>query len=327
MVNPTLRPAAPEVEPASAPGGAGHSGAGPDVIEIGTPRRRRSLLVRWPAAVAGATHRWATRPLGRLVLPGLLIAVLVGATGTAGAYLVPATALPSPPAPPASQPVEAPTTVAPDPGNLPTALPTATAAGIPGAPAREAAKLAPWALPLSTRLQVPPTALEAYGYAQWVLEQTQPGCRLSWTTLAAIGRVESNHGYAGGATLTPDGRAFPPIVGPALDGQGGRRLITDTDAGALDNDARYDRAVGPMQFIPTTWRSWATDADGDGMSDPHDVDDAALAAAKYLCADNRDLSVAGSWWQAVLSYNNVQAYADSVFETANRYGQLSRDTP
>jgi hypothetical protein len=292
---------------------------------------------RWPGVIVGAAARmsrrvghWSGRPIGRLVLPAVLLLLLVGATGTAGAYLIPATSRPSE-APaaaddPAGDPGGPPAVPGgPDQGGEPTGIPTTAAPG-GVAPGREASKLAPWAAPLASRLQIPQPALEAYGYAQLVMEQMQPACRLSWTTLAAIGKVESNHGRSGGATLTADGQAYPPIIGAPLDGQGGRKLIADSDRGMLDNDSTYDRAVGPMQFIPQTWQSWAEDADSDGTRNPHDIDDASLAAAKYLCGNGRNLSTA-AWRDAILSYNNVGAYADQVYETANGYGRQSRNTP
>jgi membrane-bound lytic murein transglycosylase B len=166
--------------------------------------------------------------------------------------------------------------------------------------------------------------MQAYGYAELVLSRTTPGCRLTWTTLAAIGRVESGHGSANGAVLRTDGQAQPPIIGLPLDGQGGRMRIGDTDRGQTDGDQQFDRAVGPMQFIPTTWAESGADADGDGAKDPNDIDDAALAAGNYLCKGNRDLSTSEDWWNAILSYNDVQRYAQDVFNFANDYGVRSR---
>lgn len=166
--------------------------------------------------------------------------------------------------------------------------------------------------------------MQAYGYAELVLAETNRSCGLSWTTLAAIGFVESRHGQANNATLGADGRAVPEIIGLPLDGQGGRMRIADTDRGELDRDTTYDRAVGPMQFIPTTWQEVGTDADNDGRKDPHNIHDAALAAGIYLCKGNRNLTIPGDWWNAILSYNNVRPYAQDVFNTANRYGQASR---
>jgi membrane-bound lytic murein transglycosylase B len=79
-----------------------------------------------------------------------------------------------------------------------------------------------------------------------------------------------------------------------------------------------------MQFIPSTWNKYAADADGDGVADINNINDAALAAAHYLCAGNRNLSLPGDWWAAILSYNAVQAYAQDVFNAANDYGVRSR---
>jgi membrane-bound lytic murein transglycosylase B len=124
--------------------------------------------------------------------------------------------------------------------------------------------------------------------------------------------------------LGADGSVQPPIFGLPLDGKGGRQEIRDTDQGAIDKDTTYDRAVGPLQFIPTTWLAFKVDADNNGVEDPNDIDDASLAAATYLCQGGRDMSKADAWWDAILSYNAVRPYAQKVFEAANDYGQRSR---
>jgi membrane-bound lytic murein transglycosylase B len=157
-----------------------------------------------------------------------------------------------------------------------------------------------------------------------VLNARKPACTLRWTTIAAIGKVESNHGRVGASTLGTDGRALPPIIGPALDGKGGRAKVADTDAGALDNDRAWDHAVGPMQFLPTTWRSYAIDADSDGIVDPNDVDDAALAVASKLCEANKDLSQAANWTAAIKTFPDLSTKLQEVFDAANLYGQKSR---
>jgi hypothetical protein len=315
-----------------------------------TARRRRRVpfahAVRLPppreAAVtaARATRAWARRPSGRLTLPGIFLLALVAATAAAGALLVPAAV--RAPRPVAVDASVAPTVTAgplapsgplngvPQPtGPLPTGpLPTG---GMPTGPAggpvlggRPSDALAGWAQQVSAKVGVPAVAMQAYGYAELVLAQTNRSCALSWTTLAAIGQVESGHGAANGARLGQDGKALPKIIGDPLDGRDGRMRIIDTDRGAMDGDATFDHAIGPMQFIPTTWQEIGVDADRDGVKDPHDLDDAALAAANYLCKGGRNLSIPGDWWNAILSYNDVRRYAQAVYDTANRYGQASR---
>jgi membrane-bound lytic murein transglycosylase B len=189
---------------------------------------------------------------------------------------------------------------------------------------RPADALAGWAQGVGTRVAIPVVAVQAYGYAELVAARTAPNCHLSWTTIAAIAKVESAHGSANGAVLGADGSVQPPILGLPLDGKGGRQLIRDTDQGAVDADTTYDRAVGPLQFIPATWNEMKVDADNSGSTDPNDIDDASLAAALYLCKGGRDLSRADAWWDAILSYNAVRPYAQKVFDAANEYGQRSR---
>ncbi|MEU8264175.1 lytic murein transglycosylase [Micromonospora sp. NPDC048999] len=291
-------------------------------------------------AAARATRDWSRRPAGRTTLGGLFLLALVATTAAAGALLVPA-AVGGPVAVDAT--MTGPAGV-PEGGALPGSTDTATGtptdlatgtpppdAGQPTGPVvgaaptgRPADALAGWANGLSGRTGIPVIALQAYGYAELVLQQTQPGCHLSWTTLAAIGYVESRHGSANGATLRPDGVAAPEIRGDPLDGRNGRARILDTDQGRLDGDTVYDRAIGPMQFIPSTWQEIGADADNDGIKDPHNINDAALAAGQYLCKGGRNLTVPGDWWGAILSYNDVRRYAQDVFDKADEYGRLSR---
>src|SRR3954454_15357653 len=103
---------------------------------------------------------------------------------------------------------------------------------------------------------IPNVALNAYRVAAARMTNSSPDCGIDWSLLAGIGRVESNHGRFGGASLNPDGTSTPQIKGPPLDG-GQFAFIRDTDGGAFDGDSSVDRAVGPMQFIPSTWRATA----------------------------------------------------------------------
>lgn len=265
--------------------------------------------------------RQSRRPAGRLTTTGVTLALLVAAAGAAGALLIPslvgakAAAVPTP-----SASSEAPASAPPSPSFAPT--PSATPASSPVA--RPAAAFHRWAEATSAKVGVPVTALEAYAYAEWVVTSTRPSCKLRWTTLAAIGKIESDHGRAKGAKLGDDAKALPPIVGPALDGTKNTKKINDTDAGTLDFDKKWDHAVGPMQFIPATWVTYAVDADNDQLADPHDLDDSALTAAYYLCAPGKDLTVVANWKSVVLSYNNVGVYLQKVYDTAQAYGRSSQ---
>ena len=178
-------------------------------------------------------------------------------------------------------------------------------------PADAAARIA-WAAEREGTTGVPARVLVAGAGAEAAARTELADCGLSWVTLAGLGRVESNHGRYGGAVVDAAGRPSAPIRGPELDGTAGNREIRDTDGGRLDGDTTYDRAVGPLQFIPTTWARFGADGDADGASDPDDLDDAALAAARYLCADERDLRRGDDWRAAVLAYNRSQAYVDRV---------------
>ncbi|WP_353827765.1 lytic transglycosylase domain-containing protein [Agromyces sp. SYSU T0242] len=174
-----------------------------------------------------------------------------------------------------------------------------------------------WLSSVSAATGIPERALSAYALAHVAIAADRPDCGIDWTTLAAIGSVESGHGSHGGAQFDERGVARPTILGPALDGDG-VAAIRDTDGGALDGDTTWDRAVGPMQFIPPTWQQWGADADGDGVADPSQIDDAALTAARYLCASGPMTSAEG-WRAAVFSYNHDSDYVDKVATIASGY--------
>ena len=166
---------------------------------------------------------------------------------------------------------------------------------------------------------IPAAALAAYQRAETVINSADESCNITWQLIAAIGRVESNHGRHGGNVLDNDGVATPGIYGPALDGQANTKAISDTDAGVYDNDTQWDRAVGPMQFIPSTWQVVGVDADDDAARNPQDIDDAALAAAVYLCSGDGDLSTVAGQRAAVYRYNHSDAYVDLVLKIMNAY--------
>jgi murein DD-endopeptidase MepM/ murein hydrolase activator NlpD len=101
---------------------------------------------------------------------------------------------------------------------------------------------------------------------------------IPWQVLAAINKVESNFGRN---------------MGPSSAG-----------------------AVGWMQFMPSTWERWGVDANGDGVADPWNADDAVYAAARYLAASGGQSDLYG----AVFSYNHADWYVKEVLDLARLYG-------
>ena len=165
---------------------------------------------------------------------------------------------------------------------------------------------------------IPSAALEAYRRAETLLSTADKNCKLPWNLVAAIGRVESNHGRSNGNALTADGLAKPGIYGVPLNGIGVAKIL-DTDRGAFDKDTVWDRAVGPMQFIPGTWSSAGIDSDNDGKKNPQDIDDAAAAAGVYLCAGSDDLSTDPGARSAAHRYNHSDSYVDLVMKISAAY--------
>ncbi len=277
----------------------------------------------------GLAERWRRRglrppmPAGRQTLPLALagIAVIAAASTTASAARVttPAEAAPLPVTMDhAQQPVSPPFLPPAGPTTGP-ALPGTPAGGTPGgggAGGESASEFAANGIPV--------VALEAYQAAARRMSEEDAGCGVPWSLLAAIGRVESNHGRFAGATLLQDGRSDPPIVGIPLDGRPGVARIGDTDGGRHDGDTTFDRAVGPMQFIPGTWALFAVDGDGDGKADPFDIDDVALAAARYLCQAGGDLRTDAGLRDAVYSYNRSDDYVRLVLALAAEYARGAR---
>jgi len=168
-----------------------------------------------------------------------------------------------------------------------------------------------WAATTASATGIPERAVLAYAGAALSKAASAPACRLSWTTLAAIGKAESDHGRHGGSSIGADGTVTPPIYGVALDGNG-VALVPDSDGGTIDGDAAADRAVGPMQLIPQTWRNWHTDANGDGVEDPQNIEDAVMATTNYLCRASTALDTEGGWRAAISAYNSAPSYVAKV---------------
>lgn len=175
-----------------------------------------------------------------------------------------------------------------------------------------------WLTESAGRTRIPERALQAYVAAGTWAATNRPNCGLGWNTIAAIGLVETNHGRYEGSEIKPNGDLSQPIIGAQLDGGAGVANIPDSDNGRLDGDDEYDRAVGPMQFIPDSWNRHGMDGNGDGKRDPNNIDDAAMTAASYLCASGA-LGTAAGWERAILSYNNSLDYVERVYRSAMTY--------
>ena len=160
--------------------------------------------------------------------------------------------------------------------------------------------------------------LDAYVKAATAMFFERPTCALRWAALAGIGRTESGHGTFGGAVVRADGEVTRAIIGIPLDGTNGTAVIPDSDGGVLDGDLEFDRAVGPMQFIPTSWQALGRDGNGDGRADPQNMYDSALAAANLLCRTG-PLDSDDGLRRAFLRYNNSQAYATQVLDRTRGY--------
>ena len=161
---------------------------------------------------------------------------------------------------------------------------------------------------------IPPVLFSAYLTAEANARMIAPDCVVDWPIVAGIWKVESNHAITGGRTITPDGNVTPPIYGPTLDGSTpGTAVIPDSDNGMLDGDTTWDRAVGPAQFLPGSWRAYGQDANRDGVADPQNVHDAALGTVAHLC-----LTAPGDYTNpidlaaALRRYNNSETYVTTV---------------
>ncbi|MEW9534150.1 NlpC/P60 family protein [Microbispora sp. NPDC049125] len=123
---------------------------------------------------------------------------------------------------------------------------------------------------------IPPDYLRLY-------QQAGQAYGIPWQVLAGIGKAESNHGRGDGAGI----RAGANLAG----------------------------AMGPMQFLGTTWKTYGVDGNGDGRTDVYDPADAIPSAAKYLKASGAP----GDLYRAVWRYNHADWYVRRVLAFAREY--------
>ncbi|RSN22687.1 hypothetical protein DL990_36845 [Amycolatopsis sp. WAC 01416] len=259
------------------------------------------------------TDRLSARHRTAFALAGGALAVLPAVTASAGPDTPIAATKPSAPQnqaaawqPPAGTVPE----IAVD-GSLPEP-PNPDPLIVPGGTGNVGGSFAP-----SGALGIPASMMKAYKNAADILAKELPGCHIDWALIASIGRIESNH--ARGGYVDAKGDTLEPIRGPQLNGAGPFAAIPDTDGGKYDGDAVWDRAVGPTQFIPSTWKGYASDGNGDGESNPNNIYDATLGSGRYLCSGGVDLTSEQTQRVAVYRYNHSLSYVDTVIRWAVAY--------
>ncbi|MFE9454896.1 NlpC/P60 family protein [Streptomyces sp. NPDC006739] len=174
---------------------------------------------------------------------------------------------------------------------------------------------------------IPPRMLAAYKKAVQQVAQYVPRCQgMRWPILAGIAKVESNHAL--GRSIAANGDIRPKIYGVLLNGTGAggnTTVVPDTDGGKWDGTSQGDRAVGPFQFLPSTWKSVGKDGNGDKVADPHNADDAALGAAVYLCGSGGDLTKRAQLRAAIFQYNHSGEYVATVLGWIDQYTAAAKD--
>jgi membrane-bound lytic murein transglycosylase B/lysophospholipase L1-like esterase len=190
-------------------------------------------------------------------------------------------------------------------------------------------------------LGIPEHAARAYAQAMVEIAEIEPQCAIDVAYLAGFGAMESGHGTVAVSTDTgtPDGPAphaparwdpltgesTPAVRGMLLDGGGAGGNVTPhpNDLSPADRhfyrqDEAHLRAVGPTQFLPATWETVRDVADGnaDGVADPFNYYDGALATAVKACRDGNGLARESDRRQAALAYNGAGWYADGVLSRA-----------
>ncbi|KFU78544.1 Cell wall-associated hydrolase, NlpC family [Amycolatopsis lurida] len=167
-----------------------------------------------------------------------------------------------------------------------------------------------WVSKTSGWLDIPLRAMTGYAKTTVALSKETPGCRLSWVTLAALGKIASDHGRAAGSGLNADGVLTKPL-------------------GAVEVRDFYNKVVssanasGPLQLTPSVWNQFQASATG-GKPDPQNIDDATLTAGRALCAGGRDLGQGQTWWNAVSTLQPAPLLMHRTLATVNVYGTVGQ---
>lgn len=236
---------------------------------------------------------------GRALAGRALIAlILVGALATCGWILARKPAQPVRLAPAADAPA----------GNAATAAgPSVLQVSAPvqaHAPQQQGkSELDTWAAGLSGALDIPERALVGYATGELTLRKEQPDCHLSWVTLAGIGKASSDHARFGGDSLGGNGTATKALGSVPLQGAAG--------------EAPGEQRSGPMQLTQQEWKRVR------GTGSIQDVDDAAIAAGRVLCANGTDLQQGLGWWKAIANYRDSDLFRQQVLGNAQLYAALS----
>jgi len=150
--------------------------------------------------------------------------------------------------------------------------------------------------------------MRSYVTAADTLQQEQSECELSWVTLAALGKIASDHGRYGERRLDEQGLPSEPI---------GTIEVRDFDGADISAPA----AAGPLQLRKQVWQQWAGSATADEPN-IQNIDDATLTAGKALCAQDRDLSSGDDWVAGLSLLNDADRTIDRVMATAYVYGTV-----
>jgi cell wall-associated NlpC family hydrolase len=245
---------------------------------------------------------WARGALGR----ALIALVLIGALVTGGWLLM---RQPDPAQPAGAEPVPVGGAgVASGPSVLQASAPVQEQAQ---APQQSGHQLDDWAANVGTALDIPPRALVGYATGELVARQEHPGCHLSWVTLAGLGKASSNHGRFGGVQIGPDGAMSKALGAVPLQGAAG--------------ESATEKRSGPLQLTSQQWTRNDQSIPGSAKPDVQDVDDAAVAAGRVLCAGGADLAAGTGWWKQVGAYRDSDLFRQQVLGNAQLYATLSLD--